>query len=156
MVPPRSRLPILASDVTLSGSPGPGQVPVRGTVSNFSAPRVAGRDALLRGPVGSPTRAVVADPCRAQETRTRIVPPAPHGGPETLTQLGQRPRGAASQVHRADDGRCVCPLSGHVTDTERALMADITRQAARLSTALCWFFALAALAGLVLLMRWSR
>lgn len=52
----------------------------------------------------------------------------------------------------ADDASCICPLSGHVTDAERAVMNDISRQAARLTTVLGWLFALVALISMVLLM----
>ena len=53
----------------------------------------------------------------------------------------------------ADDAGCVCSLSGHITDAERAVLDDVCGQAARLSTALAWILALAGLAALVLLMR---
>lgn len=52
----------------------------------------------------------------------------------------------------ADDASCIGPLSGHVTDAERAVMNDIFRQASRLTTVLTWLFALVALTSLVLLM----
>ncbi|GAB2567948.1 hypothetical protein [Microlunatus antarcticus] len=52
----------------------------------------------------------------------------------------------------AENATCICPLSDHVTDAERAVMNDISRQASRLATVLSWLFALAALAALVLLL----
>ncbi|MGI3783894.1 MAG: hypothetical protein ACRYG2_24265 [Janthinobacterium lividum] len=59
---------------------------------------------------------------------------------------------AQSQIVCADNASCICPLSDHVTDAERAVVNDISRQASRLATALAWIFALVALTALVLLM----
>jgi hypothetical protein len=156
MLPRSTRPPALATGPSLPPSVASDHVTARSRVISFSAPHVADREVLLEVPVGLSTRAVVADPCQAEGTRTRIVRPAPHGAPETLAKVGHCPPATSSHVVCADDARCVCPLSGHFTDPERDLMNDITRQAARLSTTLLWLLALVALAGLVWLMRWSR
>ena len=92
-----------------------------------------------------------------QHEATRVVlhPDAvadPSGTPvEAVPGFGAcRPR--QSEIVCADDASCICPLSDHLTDAERAVMNDISRQASRLATALAWVFALVALTALVLLM----
>jgi hypothetical protein len=52
----------------------------------------------------------------------------------------------------ADDARCVCPLYGHATDAERAVMNSMARQAAQIRSVLVWVLALVGLAALVLVM----
>jgi hypothetical protein len=153
MFPRTTRPPALATDTLASSSLSAGHVPAPSRVVDVTHARVADREALLRGPGGLSTRSVIADPCQGELSATRIVRPAPHGARETVAKVGH---GAPSRLVHAHDARCVCPLSGHFAETERALMDDITSQAARLATTLRWLLALVALMGLVVLMRWSR
>ena len=89
--------------------------------------------------------------------RGRRVPPRGLPlGPES-TQVEPAPAYGACLPRQADivcaeNATCICPLSDHVTDAERAVMNDISRQASRLATVLSWLFALVALTALVLLL----
>lgn len=105
------------------------------------------------GTGGTRTSTVIPDPCAGVSTPLRLVGPTPHAAPGSVAKVGQCPPRATATVVCADDARCICPLSGHITDPERAVMSDVCGQAARLATVLRWVLALAALAVLIVLMR---
>lgn len=151
MVSPRTRPPAPAVTRTSAGTPG--QDPARTTVISLSAGPTTDRGDLLPRTAGTQRRAVIPDPCASLSTPLRIVGPTPHAAPETVAAVGHCPPQPAGKVVCAGDARCICPLSGHITDAERAVMNDVCGQAARLATALRWVLALAALAVLIVLMR---
>lgn len=95
-------------------------------------------------------------PARRAHRPTRaadlVVAPLETPPPAAAAPSGQCLRRSTTQIACAENASCVCPLSGHVSDRERAVMNGIARQAAQLRTVLVWLFALAALAALVLLM----
>lgn len=130
----------------------PGLDPARSQVVFSAGPAVDQGD--LRPSTGTtPRRAVIADPCASVSTPLRILGPTPHGALGTVAKVGQRAPQPTDQVACIDDARCICPLSGHVSDAERAVMDDLCGQAARLATALRWALALTALVVLIALMR---
>lgn len=153
MLPRTTRQPVLrtARSLPAYGLPTPGTA--SGRAISFSTLRVAEPGDLLTRPGGTPTPVVVADPYPAASAVARLVEPEPHGAYEALVTVAPRPPHPYGQVVCADDARCVCSLSGHITDAERAVLDGVCGQAARLATALAWILALAALAVLVLLMR---
>lgn len=95
---------------------------------------------------------------RAVGPEPSTIVPRPDLQPEIVSEPVKAGRGYTRCVPRqadivcADAASCLCALSGHVTDAERAVMNDISRQASRLATVLAWIFALVALTSLVLLM----
>ena len=121
---------------------------------NSDALHTAGRADLL-GPVRRQHRTVLGDPCQDELAARPVVGPASLGATAPLAEVGHHPP-TRTEVACADGTTCVCALSGHITDAERAVMDAITSQAARASTALSWVLVLAALAALVLLMGWTR
>jgi hypothetical protein len=141
-----SHAPLPAS---LSSVQGPG----RGAPVLFSALHTAGRADLL-GPVRRQHRTVPGDPSQDELAARRVVGPARSDATLPLAEVGHH-SSTRTEVTCADDTTCVCALSGHITDAERAVMNGITTQAARASTALSWVLVVAALAALVLLMRWT-
>ncbi len=60
------------------------------------------------------------------------------------------PRSLLDIVCAQDDG-CRCPLSGHVTNAERAVMNDIAHQASRLATVLALVLAAVAVSVMIML-----
>lgn len=73
-------------------------------------------------------------------------------GPEAeIRAVGPRPP-ATAEIVCADDSQCICPLSSHVTNHERAVMNDLARAASLLATTITWVLALVALASVVLLL----
>ena len=96
---------------------------------------------------------VLGDPCQDELAARPVVGPASLGATAPLAEVGHHPP-TRTEVACADGTTCVCALSGHITDAEQAVMNGVTSQAARLATTLFWVLALAALAVLVLLMRW--
>lgn len=84
---------------------------------------------------------------RALGPKTRRV-----AGRETEAVGSSSPCPAAGFVC-TDDAKCLCPLSSHVTDAERAVMNGISRQAARLTRVIAVIFALIALTAAVLVIR---
>lgn len=147
-----TRPPAYATDTALPPSVGSRGSRPRGRVVDLAAPRVVERTDLP-GDGSTQHRAVLADPWLDEAAVARIARLAPRGASETVAKVDQcRPR-SQEQVFCADDARCVCPLSGHITDAEREVMNGIFDQAARLATAMRWIIALVALAALVLLLR---
>jgi hypothetical protein len=142
-----------ASAVTLPPTGTPGQDPARTRVVNLSAGPLVDRGDLLPR-IGSTQRpTVIPDPCAGVATPVRIVGPTPHGAAETVERVRSCPPPSTGRVVCADDARCICPLSGHITDAERTVMNDVCGQAAHLATVLRWVLAFAALAVLIVLMR---
>ena len=102
--------------------------------------RVLQRNTVV-SPAAPPAPAELPDAATAYELQ---------GGATAVPAFGAcAPR--RSDIVCADNASCICPLADHVTDAERAVMNDISRQASRLATVLAWLFALAALAAMVLL-----
>ena len=146
----------------LSGTPRhPGVVapatlrgPARGPVAHFSSQPAAERGALLRGAASTQSRTVVADPCPDVPLAGTATAPDLTGTRQTGTGVGECPLAPRSQIVCDDDARCACPLSGRITDVERATMNGIVAQAGRLATVLAWVCALVALVAITLLVRW--
>lgn len=59
---------------------------------------------------------------------------------------------ATAEIVCAANSQCICPLSSHVTNHERAVMNDLARSASLLATTITWVLALVALASVVLLL----
>jgi hypothetical protein len=76
--------------------------------------------------------------------------PRPLGIDEVEVADDRCPPSATSQFVCAENAVCGCPLSGRVSDAERAAMNDIFAQAARLSTVFSWIVALVAVAAVLL------
>lgn len=71
---------------------------------------------------------------------------------ELAAAIAPCPPHPTGQIVCADGSSCICPLAGHVTDAERAVMNDISHQASRLARAFALIFALVAVAAMVLVL----
>jgi hypothetical protein len=128
--------------------------PVRSRVAHVPALRVAGHVEQLPGARGPQSRTVVADPCTDVPPAARAASPDLVGRQETGTGVGECPLAPRSQIVCAVDAMCACPLSGRITDAERATMNGILDQAKHLSIALSWVCALVVLVAITLFVRW--
>ena len=150
---PRTTGPVpLGPTSALYTRPEPGQGAARRKAVQTTARQVVRpRDQRLVAAAGTTHRTSGAD--RPAPSRAGI-------GSDALRTAGSGtvpapcPLRSASQIVCADQGSCTCPLSGQVTDVERAVMNDISRQASRLRAVFFWIFVLVALAAaLALLLR---
>jgi hypothetical protein len=128
--------------------------PVRSRVAPFSALHVTGRGGLLPHAGGAPSRTVVADPCPDVAPVARPATPGLAGPQEPGTRVGECPLAPRTEIVCPENARCACPLSGRITDAERATMNGTVGQARRLATALSWVCALVVLVAIALLVRW--
>lgn len=148
---PRTIQPVsLGRAADLYTRPDPGQSAARRRSSRSQALRVvqrADRD-LVAAAVETAYRPPTAD--------RHVEPPVQDLGRDAPSAAGRTPAECpgrpASQTGCVEQTRCGCASSDQTTDAERALMIDISRQAARVRAVSFWVFVLVALGATVALL----